>query len=78
MNDSTNSTKKSGNMLRIDACRKAIWPDKENRPSLRTFKEWKKRGYFPEIKVGRSVYLIPEEVEEALVKRFTIRARNSP
>ena len=62
-------------LLRIDQCRKAIWQDKESRPSLRTFKEWKRLGYFPQVKIGRTVYLDPNEVQLAIRKRFTINAK---
>ena len=61
-----------GNLLRTDPCRKAIWKEKENRPSLRTFKKWMSLGYFPRIKIGGSVFLDPQQVTQALRERFTI------
>jgi len=76
MNNQTNTTATSGgNLLRTDPCRKAIWQEKENRPSLRTFKKWMSLGYFPKIKIGGTVYLDPQEVTQALRDRFTIKAQ---
>jgi len=74
-NQNTNTETGDSILLRIDQCRKAIWKDKESRPSLRTFKEWKRLGYFPQIKIGRTVYLDPREVQLAIKKRFTINAK---
>ncbi len=45
-----------------------------NPPSLRTFNEWRKLGYYPYVKVGKRVFLNPEKVKAALEKKFTIKA----
>lgn len=51
-----------------------IFPDEKSRPSLRAFNEWKNRGYFPQLRVGRRVFLDPVQVRKSLEKRFTIHA----
>ena len=45
-----------------------------NPPSLRTFNEWRKLGYYPYVKVGKRVFLNPEKVKAALERKFTIKA----
>ncbi|NWK54311.1 hypothetical protein HW115_01715 [Verrucomicrobiaceae bacterium N1E253] len=73
MNTITQQKKKSP-LLRMRPCYEALFPDPEERPSFRTFCEWKKRRYFPQIKIGGNVLLNPEEVRAAIEKRFTIPA----
>lgn len=51
-----------------------VFPDDSTRPSLRTFNEWRARGYYPSVKIGKRVFLSPEAVRRALEKRFTIEA----
>lgn len=73
MNTITN-TEKNSHLLRMRPCYETLFPDLEERPSYRTFCEWKKRRYFPQIKIGKNVLLNPDEVRAALEKRFTIPA----
>lgn len=61
-------------LVGIKTCLEIVFPDKATRPGLRTFNEWKNRGYFPQLKIGKSVYLDPVAVRRALTKRFTIDA----
>ena len=58
----------------VDApeCLKLVFPSEESRPSLRTFRRWQKKRFFPVIKVGRMTFFDAEEVRAALQKRFTI------
>jgi hypothetical protein len=58
----------------IDACRKIIFPDEATAPAERTFKKWMAARYFPVHKIGRRVFLDPEEVRAALSRRFRINA----
>lgn len=44
------------------------------KPGMRTFNEWMARGYFPKYKIGRRVFLDPDEVRRALERRFKINA----
>lgn len=42
--------------------------------SKRAFSEWKARGWYPYLKVGKRVFINVEQVRLALERRFTIRA----
>jgi hypothetical protein len=42
--------------------------------SKRCFAEWKARGYFPYVKVGKRVFVNVDEVRRALERRFKINA----
>lgn len=43
--------------------------------SKRCFAEWKSRGWYPHLKVGKRVFINVEEVRRALERRFKIQAR---
>ena len=49
-----------------------VFPDPNTRPSIRSFNEWKKKGYFPSVKIGKRVFVDPAQVRLALDARFTI------
>ena len=51
-----------------------VFPDPETRPSIRAFNEWKKKRYFPSIKIGKRVFVDPVMVRKALDANFTIPA----
>ena len=68
------NTKKKSPLLRVKPCYETLFPNPEERPSFRTFLEWKKRRYFPQIKIGGNVLLNPDDVRAAIEKRFTIPA----
>ena len=59
-------------LVGIKTCLELVFPDPATRPSLRAFNEWKNRGYFPSVKVGRRVFLDPFQVRKALDANFTI------
>lgn len=61
-------------LVGVKTCLALIFPDKDTRPSIRTFMEWKNRGYFPQLKIGKRVFLDPVIVRAALEKRFTINS----
>lgn len=54
--------------------RNAVFGTGPEAPSKRTFAEWKARGYFPYVKLGKRVFVDPEEVRRALDRRFKINA----
>jgi hypothetical protein len=60
-------------LLGVESCLKTVFPD-ESAPALRTFKSWMYARYFPVHKIGRRVFLDPEEVRAALSRRFKINA----
>jgi hypothetical protein len=59
----------------LEECRKAIFGTGPEAPSKRTFAEWKARGYYPFIKVGKRVFADPSEVRRALDRRFKVNAK---
>lgn len=61
-------------LVGIKTCLAIVFPDEATRPSLRAFNDWKNLGYFPQLKVGKRVFLDPVQVRIALEKRFTINA----
>lgn len=42
--------------------------------SKRAFSEWKARGFFPYVKVGKRVFINVDDVRRALERRFKINA----
>jgi len=51
-----------------------VFPDSSSRPSFRAWSEWKAKGYFPSVKIGRRVFVDPVKARQALEARFTIHA----
>lgn len=58
----------------IQATLEIVFPEKSGRPSIRSFNEWRAKGYYPHVKVGKRVFLCPIVVRKALESRFTIQA----
>ncbi len=69
-----NTNKQEPTLVGIRTCLEIVFPDKPTRPGLRTFNEWRARGYYPHLKIGKRVYLDATAVRKALAKRFTIEA----
>jgi hypothetical protein len=61
-------------LVGAEACISAVFPDEASRPSLRSFREWQTRGYFPFVRVGRRTFFDPEDVRSALDRRFRVNA----
>jgi len=62
-------------LLGIKTCHEAIFPNhKKEGPGIRTFNEWRAKGFYPYHKIGKRVFLDPVQVRKALDKRFTIQA----
>ncbi|TLD68299.1 hypothetical protein FEM03_23570 [Phragmitibacter flavus] len=61
-------------LVGIQTCLEMVFPDRETRPSFRTFADWKQRRYFPSVKIGKRVFLEPAKVRAALERRFEIQA----
>ncbi|MEJ6578926.1 MAG: hypothetical protein QNL68_03920 [Akkermansiaceae bacterium] len=66
--------KQEPTLVGIQTCLKTVFPDEATRPGVRTFNEWRARGYYPYHKIGKLVFLDPIQVRKALDKRFTIEA----
>jgi hypothetical protein len=64
----------SNKLLRAADCLAELFPEATSRPSLRSFKSWQAKGFFPFHKIGRSVFFDPEQVRAALDRRFQVNA----
>ncbi len=62
-------------LVGLEEGRKSVFGTSPEAPSKRTFAEWKARGFFPFVKIGKRVFVDPSEVRRALERRFRINAR---
>jgi hypothetical protein len=62
-------------LVGAERCLEILFPHKESRPGLRSFREWQAKGFLPYRKIGRRTFFSPAECRAALDKRFTIQAR---
>lgn len=58
----------------LEECRKLVFGTGPEAPSKRCFLEWKARGFYPFIKVGKRVFANADEVKAALERRFKVNA----
>lgn len=65
----------SPTLVGLDAGRIAIFGTGSDAPSKRSWAEWRSRGYFPVVKVGKRVFVNAEECRRALERRFKINAK---
>lgn len=63
-------------LVGIQPALEAVFPDAATRPSLRAWNEWRAKGFYPYIKIGKRVFIDPASARKALAKRFTIEAIN--
>jgi hypothetical protein len=52
----------------------ALWPNEQERPSKRWFKELQLNGQIPHIRIGRLIFFDPAQVRLALDRKFTVEA----
>lgn len=69
-----NDTKQSPALVGLDEGRVTIFGTGPEAISKRCFAEWKARGYYPYIKVGKRVFVNVDDVRRALERRFKIAA----
>jgi hypothetical protein len=74
MNPLSNQTQSTKQLVGVAKCREILFPDPGSAPGMRTWNEWMKRKYFPRVKIGKRVFLDPDEVRSALERRFKINA----
>jgi hypothetical protein len=43
-------------LVGAEKCLETLFPDEESRPSIRSFREWQARRYFPHFKIGRRTF----------------------
>lgn len=68
------TTRQEPTLVGTKRCLELIFEDEASRPGLRTFLEWKSKGYVPFIKVGKRIFYRVDHVRTALEKRFTINS----
>lgn len=61
------------NLIKRDACIALLFGEAD-RPSVRTWENWKKARMIPYVKLGGLVFFNPAEVREALARKFTVNA----
>lgn len=59
-------------LVGIKTCLGMVFPDPSSRPSFRTFNDWKAKGFLPYHKVGKRVFMDPQQVRAALDKQFLV------
>ena len=63
-----------GRFLGSDATRDYLFPG-DCGPSLRTWSDWRAKGYFSIVKIGGRVFCDPNVVRAELIERFAVPAR---
>jgi hypothetical protein len=61
-------------LVGVEACLASIFPDKNSRPGLRSFRRWQADGFIPYYKIGRRTFFDPVEVRAEVDRRFKIKA----
>jgi hypothetical protein len=70
-----NTQQHSPTYVGLEAGRIAVFGNGPDAPSKRSWAEWRARGYFPVIKIGKRVFVDADECRRALERRFKINAR---
>ena len=70
-----NTSNQEPTFLGIKPALEAVFPDANTRPSIRAWNEWRAKGYYPYVKIGRRVFINPDDARRALEARFTIEAK---
>ena len=75
--DKTSDTpnKQEPTLLNSQAALEAVFPDENSRPSIRAWNEWRAKGYYPYVKIGKRVFINAVDARRALEARFTIEAK---
>ncbi len=71
------NAKSHSKLVGAEACLVDLFPDEPSRPGLRTFRDWQAKGFIPVHKIGRRTFFDPEEVRQALDRRFRIKPRDT-
>jgi hypothetical protein len=59
----------------VPDCLAAVFPNHATTgPSIRTFRQWIANRWVPTVRVGGRVFLDPEQVKNALERRFRVEA----
>lgn len=60
-------------LVGMKSCLELVFPDPTTRPSFRLFNSWKAKGFLPYYKIGRRVFMDPEQVRSAIDRQFKIQ-----
>ena len=71
----TNTTKQEPTLLGIKPALEAVFPDALTRPSIRAWNEWRAKGYYSYVKIGKRVFINAVDARRELEARFTIEAK---
>ena len=61
-------------LVGLEEGRIAVFGNGPEAPSKRLFAEWKAKGFYPSVKIGKRVFVNPDDVRAALNRRFKINA----
>jgi hypothetical protein len=62
-------------LLGVQAALESVFPNPSGRPSLRAWNEWRAKGFYPYIKIGKRVFIDPVSARKAIDKRFTVEVK---
>ncbi len=68
------NTQQEPTLVGIKPALEAVFTDESTRPSLRAWNDWRAKGYYPYVKIGKRVFIDPVSARKALEARFTIEA----
>lgn len=69
-----NTTPQEPALVGIQSALEIVFPDAAARPSIRLWNEWRAKGFYSYIKIGKRVYIDPVYARKEIEKRFTIEA----
>jgi hypothetical protein len=70
----TNTTPQEPTLVGVQSALEIVFPDPAARPSIRVWNEWRAKGYYSYLKIGKRVYINPVNARKEIAKRFTIEA----
>ena len=73
----TSDIRQEPSLLGVQTALETVFPDAATRPSIRAWNEWRAKGFYPYIKIGKRVFIDPVSARKAIDKRFTVEARTA-
>lgn len=70
-----NDTKPTHALLGVNEARIALFGTGPEAILKRCWDEWRARGYYPALKIGKRVFVDIEQARAALERRFKVKAR---
>jgi len=72
---SERKTEDANGLVGVERCRELVFPDPDSRPCRRIWDEWRAKGLLPFRKIGRRVFMDPEEVRRAIDHQFKVEVK---